>query len=327
MKQIRWLAMLSLGFAAAAGMVAWIGDGGGLFALDRRPAERPHAGAERGVYPRHWTDALGYTLTLEAPPSTIASQALVTDHLLFGVVPESQIAAVSAYAALPGYSNITTRVRELELPLVRDPESVVALDPSLLIASHISSPEFLQVVRARALPVYAMRTVFSGLGEVSAALTLVGDLSGQGERARSAVEAFNASVREAMQKAIPGAPPQRVLGYSYYGDCYGKGSLFEDIVTALGAVNVGTERGLGAWHRIGPEQVAAWNPDWIVTGSGGQPLDTVRAELAADPAVKMTTAGRRGQLLVVEDRQFLAMSQHVLGLMHAIADALFAGRG
>lgn len=323
MRPAAWIVTLLLGFGTAAGIVAWIGDGGGTFSVEGGLVGTVSHSAATAGYPRQWTDALEYPLSLSAPPSAIASQALVTDHLLFGVVPEAQILAVSPYAAQPSYSNIAARVRELQLPTVRDPESVLALEPSLLLASQISSPEFLRMVRASGLPVYAMRTMFSDLDEIADALRLVGDLSGQGERAERASEEFTASVWEAGRRVAPGLPPQRVLGYSYFGDCYGRGSLFEDIVTGLGAVNVGSEQGLGAWERIGSEQVAAWDPDWIVTGTGGQSPDEVRASLLADPAVMLTAAGRRNQVLVIHDRHFLAMSQHVAGMVHAMANALY----
>ena len=97
-------------------------------------------------------------------------------------------------------------------------------------------------------------------------------------------------------------------------------------MTKLGAVNVGSEQGLGEWGKVGGEQIAVWNPDWIVTGAGGGDPAEVKARLAADPAVAVTAAGRNGRILVVEDRHYGTTSQHIVHLMQAIAEALYDPR-
>ena len=313
----------ALAIIAASGTIFWIGDGGGALSLHTAP--RP-SGPETPVderYPQRWTDFHGYEFILEAAPKTLASQALAIDHFLFAVVPEAKIAAVSALADSTQYSHVAARVRALELPVTRDPETLLAIGPSVLLVSQISFPDFVRVVRASGMPVYTMKTLFSRLEEIASALKLVGDLSGERERAREAIDAFRRSTSEATAKVPEGAPRQRVLGFTYFQQCLGSGSLFDHIVTELGARNVCADEGLGVSQKIDPEQIASWDPDWIVSGSGGQPLDEVRASLAHNPAVQLTTAGRRGQLLVIEDREFTTMSQHVLGTMHALADALY----
>lgn len=317
-----WLAGLCLSLAALAGFIHWIGDAGGALRLGD-PAPGPASGPSgHPGFPLAIADAFGYEVILTSAPRTIASHSLATDHLLFGVVPHSRIVGVSAYAGEAGYSNIAERVRELDLPVVRDPETVLTLRPDLLFSSHIADPEYLRLVRAGGQTTFAMHTVYATLNEVADALRLTGALTGEPQRASRAAAAFEAAVEHAQRRAAPARPGQRVLGYSSHSMAYGAGSLFEDIVTTLGAVNVGTEQGAGAWRTIGPEQIASWNPDWIVMGTGGRPLAEARAAMAADPAVALTSAGRRGQLVAVEDRHFLAMSQHVLGLVDAIANAL-----
>ncbi len=315
-----WLGGLGLCLLAAMGAVAWIGMHG------QRPPPGA-AGTAAGVeasdgYPRQWKDAHGIPVDLRAPPRTIASHAVATDHLLFAIVPPSRIVAVSALARLPQYSHIATDVRALGIPAARDAETVLTLEPSLLVASEISAPDFLRAVRASGIPVYAMRTLFARLDEIADAMELVGELSGNNEAARRAADDFRAEVRAASGCEPDGSAPQRVLGVTYSRHCYGRGSLFEDIAHALGAVNVGSEQGLGPSQKIDPEQIAAWNPDWIVAGTGGRPPGEARAALIADPAVRLTRAGRLGQILAIEDRDLTAMSQHVLGTMRALAEVL-----
>ncbi len=317
-----WFTGLVLGAATAGAVVAWIGDGGGIFRIDApaaRPAERL---AGSSGFPLTKTDYFGYEVTLPSPPESIASHALATDHLLFAIVPDSRIATVSAYASQPTYSNIHERVEALGLPTARDPETVLALRPDLVLSSQIADPQYLRLVRASGLPVFAMRTVLSTLEEVESAIRTIGGLTGESSRAQQLAQDFRASLNRAKRLAAQGASGQRVLGISSYFSAYGAGSLFESVVVELGAVNIGTEQGLGPWKEIGPEQIAAWNADWIVSGSGGRPVQEVAAALAANPAIQLTEAGKRGQLVVVEDRHFLSMSHHIIGLADAVAGAL-----
>ena len=322
-----WFAGLCFVLAISIGLINWIGDGGGLFRLQYpRDPISPSASSTLG-FPLTKTDALGHQVSLPAPPRRIASQALATDHLLFPVVPHSRIVAVSTYASRPAYSNIHERVRKLGLPAVVDPESVLALRPDLVMSSHIANPDHLRLVRDSGLPVYAMRTVFATLDEIPAAFELVGELTGERETARRAADGFIAELNSLRKRAMHDSRRERVLGYSSYLTAYGSGSIFEDIVTSLGAINVGSEKGLGPWGNIGPEQIVAWNPDWIVTSAAERPVAEARAAVAADPAVKLTSAGRRNQIVVVHERHFLSMSQHVLELVRAVAVALESGRG
>lgn len=319
------LAGLCIGIVLAAAAIAWIGDGNGIFRFRDTPSPGPSHSAGSSGFPLTKRDALGYEVTLLRPPMSIASQALTADHLLFAVVPPSRIVGISPYASEPHYSNIRKDVLAMGLPTVVDPESVLAIRPDLLVSSHIANPDYLRLIRASGTPVYAMQTTFATLDEIPVALRLVGELTGERASAERAASEFEAALARIRGGVPERARNQRVLGFSSYRTAYGSGSLFDDIVTALGAVNVAADHGLGPWGNIGPEQIVTWNPDWIVTSTGGRPAERARAALAEDDAVALTTAGQLGQLVVVEDRYFMSMSQHVLELVRAVADALNGG--
>ena len=320
-----WLVGLGIGILLAAAAIAWIGDGDGFFRFSNAPSPAPSNSAGSTGFPLTKRDALGYEVTLPRPPTTIASQALTADHLLFAVVPRSRIVGVSPYASQPHYSNVRRDVLAMGLPPVVDPESVLAIRPDLLISSHIANPDYLRLIRASGTPVYAMQTTFATLDEVPAALRLVGELTGERGSAEREAEEFAAALAKIRGGVTESARTQRVVGFSSYRTAYGSGSLFDDIVTTLGAANVAADHGLGPWGNIGPEHIVTWNPDWIVTSTGGRPAERVQAALSADDAVALTTAGKLGQFVIVEDRYFMSMSQHVLELVRAMADALRGG--
>ncbi len=311
--------------AAAAALVFRVGDGGGVFRFAGEPGENYKPLPAGSRFPRTFTDFHGFEITLEKAPAGIASQSLPTDHLLFAVVPVERVAAVSIYAGHSQYSNVADMVRRHGIPSIRGAEQVIRLQPDLLLISNISSADFTDLVRKAGIPTYAMRTVFRSLEEIENGLRRIGDLTGETEAAVEASAEFAAAVEASTAKRPPSGrhSPPRVLALSGFSYSYGKGSLFEDIVTRLGAVNVGSEQGLGEWGKVGSEQVAVWNPDWIVTGSGGGDPAEVMERLTDDPAVAVTAAGRNKHILVVEDRYYMTTSQHVVHLMQAIAEALY----
>ena len=85
----------------------------------------------------------------------------------------------------------------------------------------------------------------------------------------------------------------------------------------------GAEQGLWAYDGISSEQIAAWNPDWIVTGSDPGGVDELKRRLLADPGVATTKAARSGHILILPRKVFLSMSHNVIELIESLADALY----
>jgi iron complex transport system substrate-binding protein len=152
----------------------------------------------------------------------------------------------------------------------------------------------------------------------------VGRITGEDDKARAVVEEMRRRAAAAKALRPADAKPLRILALTVYSSSYGKGSLFEYVVNELGAVNVGAERGLGPYGQISAEQVASWNPDWIVAGAENASIEEVRERMLKDPGVSVTEAGRSGQVLVVKNREFLTMSHHSVELMESLARAIYA---
>jgi ABC-type hemin transport system substrate-binding protein len=74
---------------------------------------------------------------------------------------------------------------------------------------------------------------------------------------------------------------------------------------------------------VSSEQIARWNPEWIVTGSApGKARETLAAMLA-DPGIALTQAAQSGHILVLENHVFLPMSPFTTLLVTAMAEALY----
>jgi iron complex transport system substrate-binding protein len=114
----------------------------------------------------------------------------------------------------------------------------------------------------------------------------------------------------------------RVLGYSG-GFSYGDKTLFDDIIHALGGVNLGSENGLHSYSALNVEQILRWDPEWIVTGAARGTADAALRRLISDPAISQTTAARSGHVLVLDNNVFLAMSPFTTLILEALGDAFY----
>jgi iron complex transport system substrate-binding protein len=114
------------------------------------------------------------------------------------------------------------------------------------------------------------------------------------------------------------------MSFSTDGYTAGRNTLFDDIVRQAGAINVAAEQGLEGFPRISAEQVAAWQPDFIIAGADANTLEDTRRRLLANPAVAATNAARADRIVLIDNRYFLTVSQHVVRAVGAVVDGLYA---
>lgn len=274
-------------------------------------------------FPRTVHDYAGDALRLARPPQRIASQALVTDHFLFAVASPSRIAAVSSVAQDPRYSYVADVVAGMDVAVVEDSEALLRRRPDLLLVSHAARADMVAVARAAGIPAFRLRTEFDDFAQITAGLETVGRLTGRERAADRVIAEFRERVAAAVARRPAAAPPPRVLVYVAMSGTFGAGSLFDHILTELGAVNVAAEQGIGPHGMISGEQIAGWNPDWIVADAPAGEEDATRRRILDQPGVAVTTAGRTGQVLVLDHRRFITMSHHAAGLIEAVAAALY----
>ncbi len=301
-------------FIAAWNQADPAGTGAALTGLSSPPAP---AG-----FPRTVRDYGGDDLRLPRPPSRIASQALVTDHFLLAVVPPSRIAAVSPVAHDPRYSHVADLVAGMDVAVVDDGEALLRRRPDLLLVSHTARADLIALARAAGIPTFRLLTVFEDFAQITDGLATVGRLTGEERAAARVVARFRERVAAVRARRHDATPPLRVLPYVAFSGTFGTGSLLDHILTELGAVNVAAEQGIGPHATISAEQIAAWNPDWIIADAADGEEDAVRRRLLDQPGVAVTVAGRTGQVLVIEHRRFMTMSQYAADLLETVAAAL-----
>jgi iron complex transport system substrate-binding protein len=230
------------------------------------------------TYPRRANDAEGYQLKIMRPTSKVGSQYWSLDEFLYSVVPPQNVVSVSQYAYERSYSNVSELAEKFRPAVTTGPEVILKLDPDLLLVSSSGRADFTDLVRNAGVPVFRVFTAFTSLDEIDRTILLVGYLTGEDITAWRVHEEFRNAIQRAKARKPAGAASPRILGYtSTYG--YGDQTLFDDIVRAVGAVNVGAENGLRGYDAVNTEQIVRWNPEWIVSATaGGQPEVVLRQQ-------------------------------------------------
>jgi iron complex transport system substrate-binding protein len=315
--------LLGLVAALALGVESYASPDGGL----QLPTATTGDGDSRirmgnHAYPREAIDSDDFVVKIQRPAHRIISQYWSIDEYLYSIVPPQDVVAVSESAYLKSVSNVSEFVDQFHPVLATDLERVLALDPDLMLISSTGRADWTSLARSTGVPVYRMQTTFQTLDQVEQTIHLVGYLTGNDEAAEKEAVRFHREIEQAKALRPDSAPHPRILGlggrYSY-----GTETPFNDIVMKLGGINVGAENGLKGYDSVNFEQIIRWDPEWIFAGAEPGQEKQLVATLMADPAISLTTAAKKGQIIVLDFRTFLPMSPYSTRLVKAMAEALY----
>jgi iron complex transport system substrate-binding protein len=294
-----------------------------LLAVPERPFAygRGDVRVEDAAFPRHATGADDVRVRIASAPRRIVSEDAHADEYLFAVVPPSRIVGVSVSAYDRRVSNVIPLLERYRPLVSSDPETVVRLNPDLVIAPVSARADATSLLRHANVPVYRLYTMFETLASIEDHIRLVGYLTGEDARAAEELRRFSSVVtRAAARRPASSRPEVLGLGGTY---TYGSRTLFADVLRVLGAENVAAHHGLVGYDRITDEHIVRWDPEWIVAGADRGMAEEARKRLLARPAIAATRAAREGRVLVFENQVFLPLSPFTAELVEALSLALY----
>ena len=274
------------------------------------------------AYPREAIDSDRMRIRIPRPAHRIVSQYWSIDEYLYSVVPPESIVAVSESAYSHDYGNVYLLAEKFHPPIATDPERVLKLDPDLIVVSSDGRADYTSLVRGTGVPVYRMQTTFHTLDQIEKTILLTGYITGADEAAQKEAARFRASIEQARAKARNQRFSPRILGLSgKHG--YGSNTVFDDVLKTVGAINVAAENGIEGYIPVNFEQIALWNPDWIVAGADRGQVKQVLEQLSSDPAIAITKAAHNRHILVFETNVIVPMSPFTSRFVTMLADALY----
>lgn len=243
------------------------------------------APTEAPAWPRTFTDGLGRTLELAAPPQRIVTLGPSSLESLFAIGAGGQIVGREEFSTYPEEALKITSVGSLwgELPT----EAILALEPDLVIAPEIISAEQVQSLADLGLTLYyqANPVDFAGLWQN---LRDLAALTGHETEAEALIVSLQARVDAVAQKIGPLSYRPTVFYELDATDpqnpyTIGKGTFIDTIITLSGGFNIG-QMLEGAYAPISAEAIIAQDPQIIVLADApyGVTPETVAARAGWD---------------------------------------------
>jgi iron complex transport system substrate-binding protein len=243
-------------------------------------------------------DAAGHLVPLR-DYRRIASTSLLSDRLLMDLAEPDRVLAVGrgSVKAAPG------RWRLAGKPVIDGMgpiEAIIALKPDLVLMNVFGADGRIDKLRDAGIEVF-------NLGQLHGIVTLlptaevVGALLGDAARGRQWAHDFQARISR-VAAPLGDRPRLRAVYLAVYaGHILGgsAGTSFHDVLTHAGLIDAAAEAGFRDWPQFRAEQVAALDPDIIVTKDG-----MIEAVCTAPGLERLRACGhgaRAGRLLTLPD--------------------------
>jgi iron complex transport system substrate-binding protein len=296
------------------------------------------------------------------PVVTDPAQSLpvtVTSHDLTGdvevtVVDTSRIIAMDLSGSLAatvwglglggdlvGRDVSTTFPGAADLPVVTgsghtvNAESIIGLAPTLVITDGSIGPvDVVQQLRDVGITVvFVERSAsFDGAADLARSVGEVLGVAEAGEQLAQRILSEVDETRAQIAALAPEAASERLrMVFLYLRGTAGVYYLFgsesgaDQLITALGGVDVAGELGWNGMQPLTDEAMVAADPDLILVMTGGiESVGGVDGLLADKPAIALTTAGQHRRFVDMADGQILSFGPRSAGVLDALARAVYA---
>jgi iron complex transport system substrate-binding protein len=274
--------------------------GGILAACAPRPTATPAVSVEATSVALNVTDGLGRKLTLNPSPKRVVSLAPSNTEILFAV------GAGDILVGRDDFSNYPEQVKSM--PSVGGSmgdynlEEIISLNPDLVLAAGINTPEQVKSIEDSGIPVYYLPNP-TDLEGMFQNLEIVGLLTYRQQQAADLV----ASLRErvtAVEEKLQGVSTHPKVFYELDGSdpskpwTSGKGTFMDLLIQMAGGENVGASMD-SDWGQLSLEALIIANPDVILLGDANYGMTP--DQVAARAGWGQIQAVQTGQVLPFND--------------------------
>ena len=238
------------------------------------------------------TDGLGREIHLDQPAQKIISLAPSNTEILFAVGAGGQVVGRDEFSDYPQAAQSVTNIGggfgELNL------ESIVSLQPDLVLAGDLTPPEQIEAIEKLGLTVYALPNPVALDGMYENLIT-VGTLTGHRAEADELIQSLQNRVA-AVEAKVSQVETRPLAFYELDSTdpnapwTAGPNTFIDTLITMAGGTNLGGVM-QDAWTQISVEELLVQSPDLIILGDatwgGVTPQDVqARESWAGMQAVK-----------------------------------------
>ncbi|MGA2449096.1 MAG: ABC transporter substrate-binding protein [Polyangiaceae bacterium] len=274
-----------------------------------------------GPFPKTAIGAFGHAAVLAAPPQRIVSLALSADEDLLELVAPDRVVGLTRFIDNPTLTLSASRAPVGAARLTEnDPESILRLDPDLVVAAAYTRIETIGLLQAAGIPVIQIGELAT-LDDIVSAMASLGEAVGESLRAHTLIDAMRAREARVASRPRPDRPA-RILVWDH-GYTRGAGTLTDDILHRIGAVNAAAQLGLKGYAAIVGESALALAPDVVLVPSA-EPAVRFRAVdlVATDPVWSLVPAVQAGRVVGVPRVRLDSVSVHAFAALETIAEVV-----
>ncbi|HEY2980483.1 MAG TPA: cobalamin-binding protein [Anaerolineales bacterium] len=268
-----------------------------------------------------FTDGLGRTVTLAGPAQRVIALAPSNTEILFAIGAGDQVVGRDQYSDYPEAAKAVTDIGSTYEAL--NTELIVSLQPDLVLAAEINTPEQVKALEDLGLTVYYLNNPTT-LEELYSNIALVAQLTGREAEAKALIESLQVRVA-AVDKKIVLISSRPTVFYELDATdpaqpyTAGKGTFVTLLIERAGGHNIAAD--LEGYPRLSLEQVVAADPAFIILGDGTYGGVTPE-DVAGRPGWEKLSAVKNGQVLPFDDNLVSRPGPRLVDGLEALAKLL-----
>ena len=283
------------------------------------------------------TDSRGKELHMKEKPKRIICTYVFADEILLDLVSHDRIVGMDKWVHDPGLSMAVDSAKDIATEVDNSAEHMISLQPDLVIVGE-SQVKLIQSLEGAGLPVFVYKDA-KLIKDIPDEVRMIGKAVGEEAKADSLVAVMEEKL-QAMDKkvaAIPKDERKRVMLVLRFGPIGGEGSIFHDVLTRAGCIDVyndvrpPTVGDKGTSMILSKEEFVQSDPDMIIMGNwsqGGAYKDSNQQleEMYATSAYSSMKAIANKQVIIIPQRNVNCLSHHVVDGIETVYNAVYEGK-
>jgi len=270
-----------------------------------------------------FTDGLGREVTLDGAAQRIVSIAPSNTEILFAIGAGDQVVGRDEFSTDPPAAKDVTNIGSAFDEL--NTEQIVSLEPDLVLAAEINTPEQVKQLEDLGITVYHLNNPHT-LEEMYSNLEIVARLTGREAEAATLIESLKGRVAAVDEKIAPISSRPSVFYELDSTDpskpfTAGKDTFITLLIERAGGTNIAAK--LEGYPQMSLEQIVAADPNFIILGDSmwGVTPDMV----ASRPGWENLSAVKNGQVLPFDDNLVSRPGPRLVDGLEQLAKLLHPG--
>ena len=271
--------------------------------------------------PLTFTDGLSNTITLAGPAQKRVSLAASNTEILFAIGAGAQVVGRDMFSDYPAEAKAVADIGGSWGDL--NVEAILTLEPDLILASGLQTPEQVQSLQEAGLTVYYLSNPVD-LEGLYTNLESVANLTGRLSEASALIEALKARVAAVVEK-VSGATNLPTVYYELDATdpaapyTAGPGTFVNTLIEMAGGVNIAGTLD-SPWVQLSSEKIIELNPALIILGDSA--YGVTAESVAARAGWEALDAVKNGQIFPFDDNLVSRPSPRLVDGLEALAKIL-----